>query len=111
MKAVAASAEASGVAASEVVAAASQLLANLEDEVRKSHAAVIGLRPKLERPGGPVRLPWQVGNPDAEQPLAWLEAEWTSSLDEIIASRRAATHSRPAGSARPSDPWTLHPKS
>lgn len=89
MKAVAASAEASGVPASEVVAAASQLLANLEGEVRKSHAAVSGLRSKLAQPGGPVRLPWQVGNPDSEQPLAWLEAEWTCDLEEIIASRRA----------------------
>jgi len=84
MKAVSASAEASGVAASDVVRAASDLLANLEGEVRKSHAGVIGLRAKLNQP-------------PPQEPVAWLETEWTSGLDEMIASRRAALMGYPLG--------------
>lgn len=80
-RAIAASAAASDVSPAEVVAAARELLQNLETELRSSHASIAAMRARL----------WPTGGPE------WLQDEWLARLDDVVASRRAALCSDSTG--------------
>jgi len=83
MRAVAASAAANGVSPAEVVAAARELLMNMEAELRKAHANVVDMRSRLFEDG------LEEGSSALNDELRALGGERVTSLDELVATRRA----------------------